>query len=48
MYGGRILAFIIVFEWIHREIGSLEKALREECFQCLTGFAVLRETAASI
>lgn len=24
MYGGRILAFIVVFEWIHREIGSLE------------------------
>lgn len=24
MYGGRILAFIVVFEWTHREIGSLE------------------------
>lgn len=27
MYGGRILAFIVVFEWIHREIGSLERGI---------------------
>lgn len=24
MDGGRILAFIVVFEWLHREIGSLK------------------------
>ncbi len=27
MYGGRILAFIVVFEWIYREIGSLERGI---------------------
>lgn len=32
MYGGRILAFIIVFEWIHREIGSLENLSEKNAF----------------
>lgn len=51
MYGGRILAFIVAFEWIHREIGSLERGilrLEKKCFQRLAGFGVLREMVASI
>lgn len=28
MYGGHILAFIVVFEWIHREIGILDKGIQ--------------------
>lgn len=27
MYGGSILAFIVVFEWIHKEIGGLERGI---------------------
>lgn len=32
MYGGRILSFIVVFEWIHREIGSLENLSEKNAF----------------
>lgn len=51
MYKGCILAYIVVFEWIYKEIGSLEREdspLRKKRFQRLTGFGVLREMAASI
>lgn len=54
MYGECILAFIVVFEWIHKEIGGLERGIlptvkrKKKCFQRLGGFGVLREMAASI
>ena len=53
MYGGRISASIIVFEWIHRKIGSLERGgllleLKKRSFQPCKGFGVLREMAALI
>lgn len=49
--GWHNLSFILVFEWIHREIGNLERGilpLRKKRFHRLVGFGVLKKMAASI